>query len=63
MCTWLRHLAGASSSGSVSVGSSASSTDKDAEESRGLSMGLFANGILFGLQVLPIHGTQPAYTC
>lgn len=36
----------------MSMGSSGSSIDKDAEESRGLSMGLFANGILFGLQVL-----------
>jgi hypothetical protein len=39
----------------VSASGSASSVDKDAEETRGLSMGLFANGILFGLQVLQLR--------
>jgi hypothetical protein len=55
-------LAGSGGSGSVSVGSSGSSIDKDAEESRGLSMGLFANGILFGLQPDALFVIIPALT-
>lgn len=52
--------AGAGGSGSVSSSASGSSIDKDEDEGGRLSMGLFANGILFGLQV-PTYGCSATH--